>query len=66
LREATRIASIHLQGVGRGEPVKAVRDICLHIRKSLSDIEVLSLSLEWLAIPARDEFSEDGKIETAL
>jgi len=43
-----------------------LKPACLHIRRSLSDAEIATLSPEWLAIPARDEFSEDGAMETRL
>lgn len=36
------------------------------MRRSLSDVEMGTLSIEWLAIPARDEFSEEGEVEMAL
>lgn len=66
LRNARRIAYGHLADVGAGTPVEMLRPLCLHVRKSLSDSEMQCLSAEWLAIPARDEFSEDGKMEARL
>lgn len=55
-----------LQGVGRGEPVSFLGKLALHLRRSLSDEEVGLLSPEWLAIPAQDEFSQDGAVEMRL
>jgi hypothetical protein len=55
-----------LHGVGAGESVEALRPTCLHLRRSLSSDEMGALSAEWLAIPARDEFSQDGAIESRL
>ena len=66
LREARRIALNYLDGVGMAETVEKLRPTCLHIRKSLSDAEIGCLTAEWLAIPARDEFSEDGAMEARL
>jgi hypothetical protein len=66
LRQARRIAFDTLNGVGDGESVEMLRPTCLHVRRSLSLAEIATLSPEWLAIPARDEFSEDGVIETRL
>lgn len=60
MREARRLAREILYGVGTGESVEALRPTCLHLRRSLSPDEIGTLSAEWLAIPARDEFSEDG------
>lgn len=65
-REARRLALQTLSGVGMGETVTTIRDTCLHARRSLSDVEIARLSPEWLAIPARDEFSEDGTVEARL
>jgi hypothetical protein len=53
-------------GVGAGETVEMLRPVCLHVRRGLSDAEIATLTPEWLAIPARDEFSEDGRIEQRL
>jgi hypothetical protein len=66
LRYARRIAMRALNGVGDGESVEMLKPVCLHLRRSLSLGEVGTLSSEWLAIPARDEFSEDGVIEQRL
>jgi hypothetical protein len=55
-----------LNGVGVGESVEMLRPTCLHVRRSLSLDEIGTLSAEWLAIPARDEFSEDGEMERRL
>jgi hypothetical protein len=60
------IAMRALNGVGDGVSVEMLRPPCLHIRRSLSSEEIGTLSAEWLAIPARDEFSEDGTIESRL
>ena len=61
-----RLAMDALDGVGEGESVEMYRDVCLHLRRSLSQEEMSCLSAEWLAIPARDEFSPDGAIESRL
>ena len=66
LREARRIALDALHGVGAGESVELLKPVCLHVRRSLSVEEISALSAEWLAIPARDEFTEDGGIEQRL
>jgi hypothetical protein len=55
-----------LRDVGAGESVEALRPACLHLRRSLSSDEIGQLSAEWLAIPARDEFSQDGTVESRL
>jgi hypothetical protein len=65
-REARRRLDVALHGVGNGESVEMWRPVCLHLRRGLSDDEMRLLSAEWLAIPARDEFSEDGAIEPRL
>ena len=66
LRAARRAADEILAGVGMGETVQMLRPTCLHVRRSLTDEEIATLTPEWLAIPARDEFSEDGGMETRL
>lgn len=66
LREARRIVTKILAGVGSGESVEALRPTCLHVRRSLSFEEMATLSAEWLAIPAQDEFSQDGEMESRL
>lgn len=66
LRAARRLASGTLDGVGRGESVETLTPGCLHLRRSLSDAEIATLTAEWLALPARDEFSQDGKVEGRL
>ena len=66
LRAARRVALEMLAGVGAGESVEMVRPTCIHMRRSLSPAEVATLAPEWLAIPARDEFAEDGKMEPRL
>ena len=66
MRAARRVADESLTGVGTGESVELLRSACLHLRRSLSDDEIAILTPEWLAIPARDEFSEDGKLEARL
>ena len=40
--------------------------VALHGRRSLTDDEIAMLTTEWCAIPAKDEFSEDGLIEMEL
>jgi len=66
LRDARRRAMTALEGVGRGEAVLFVGEMALHLRRSLFDEEVGMLSAEWLAIPARNEFSADGQVEMRL
>ena len=66
LRDAKRVAMGILNGVGTGESVETLHLTCLHIRRSLSPAEMEALSAEWLAIPARDEFSQDGTVESRL
>ena len=66
IREAKRQLFKALLGVGREPTVLSMRRIALHVRRSLSDEEMGLLDCEWLAIPARDEFSEDGEVELAL
>jgi len=67
LRAARRLVNESvLCGVGHGESVEILKPACLHVRRSLSDAEIGYLSPEWLAIPARDEFSEDGAMEGRL
>lgn len=65
-RAARRLASSILDGVGIGESVELVKPVCVHIRRSLSPADMEFLTPEWLAIPARDEFSEDGRMEMDL
>jgi len=66
LRAARRQADELLEGVGMGEPVEKLGRWAIHVRRSLSPAEIATLSAEWLAIPARDEFSEDGQMESRL
>ena len=66
MREARRMAMKILDGVGAGESVEALRPTCLHVRRSLSLEELGALSAEWLAMPARDEFSQEGGMESRL
>lgn len=66
MRAARRIAMEVLRGVGDGESVETVKSVCVHVRRSLSREEIGTLSAEWLAIPAQDEFSEDGAMESRL
>jgi hypothetical protein len=66
MRDARRRAMQILDGIGAGESVETLRPTCLHIRRSLSPEEMGALSAEWLAIPAQDEFSQDGGMEGAL
>lgn len=65
-RQALRLAFEALTGVGTGTWVESLRPACLHVRRGLSPDEIATLSTEWLAIPARDEFSEDGQMEERL
>jgi len=66
MNAARRLAYSVLNGVGTGESVEMLRPVCLHVRRALSAEEMACLTPEWLAIPARDEFSEDGQIESRL
>jgi len=66
MRAARRLAESILQGVGTGESVEVLKPVCLHVRRALSAEEMAYLTPEWLAIPARDEFSEDGQMESRL
>ena len=66
MREARSIGINTLRGVGVGESVETLRPVCLHIRRSLAPEEVGTLSAAWLAIPAQDEFSEAGGMESRL
>jgi hypothetical protein len=43
-----------LAGVGTGETFMHRRELAFHIRRSLSEEEIATLSPEWLAIPAVD------------
>jgi hypothetical protein len=65
-RAARRLAAETLDGVGSGESIELVKPVCVHVRRSLTLAEVATLSAEWLAIPARDEFDESGAVETRL
>jgi hypothetical protein len=65
-RDAVRRLMDALDGVGTGESISTQRKIAWHVRRSLSDAEIATLSAEWLAIPARNEFSEDGEVEAKL
>lgn len=66
IRDAKHRILLCLGGVGQGPTILTKRRIAIHCRRSLSDSEIAALSPEWLAIPARDEFSEDGEIEMEL
>ncbi len=66
IREAKRRLFLALIDVGREPTVLGMRKIALHMRRSLSDTEMAALSCDWLAIPAQDEFSEDGEVEMKL
>ena len=66
IREAKRLLLRTLDGVGQEPSVLTQRGIALHMRRSLTDAEMEQLTAEWLAIPARDEFSEDGEVEIRL
>ncbi len=63
---ANRLLTEALSGVGKEPTVTTMRKIAVHMRRSLSDEEMGMLTCEWLAIPARDEFSEDGEVEMSL
>ncbi len=66
IREAKRQLFMALMDVGREPTIGSMGRIALHMRRSLTDDEVGSLSREWLVIPARDEFSEGGEVEMQL
>lgn len=66
IREAKLRVLAALDGVGKDPTVASLRKIALHIRRSLTDAEMERLTCEWLAIPAQDEFSEDGEMEMTL
>lgn len=66
MNAARRLAATMLHGVGTGESVEMLKPVCLHVRRALSAEEIATLTPEWLAIPARDEFSEDGQVESRL
>jgi hypothetical protein len=67
-REARRLVDSVLSGAGTGPLVEHVSKsgTVVHFRRSLSDEEIATLSPAWLAIPAQDEFSEDGLVEMRL
>jgi hypothetical protein len=58
LREARRMLAMTLEGVGTGETVERMMKVALHHRRSLNPKELATLSAEWLAIPAVDQFSD--------
>lgn len=64
--DAKRRLLAALEDVGQPPTVLTMRRISIHIRRSLASDEMNELSCEWLAIPAQDEFSEDGEMEMAL
>lgn len=66
IREAKLQLLAVMRGVGQGPSVVTMRKIAIHMRRSLSEEEMATLSCEWLAIPARDEFSEDGEVAMEL
>jgi hypothetical protein len=66
IREAKRQLARVLDGVGQAPTVGSMRKVALHMRRSLSEAEMETLDPCWLAIPARDEFSEDGEIAMEL
>jgi hypothetical protein len=66
MREAKRQLGQVLDGVGQGPPVFATTKSALHMRRSLAQAEMESLDPAWLAIPARDEFSQDGEVAMEL
>jgi hypothetical protein len=66
MREAKRQLGRALDGVGQAPTVGTLRKAALHMRRSLTPVEMEFLDPAWLAIPARDEFSEDGEIAMEL
>lgn len=66
MRAAKRIGQSSLSGVGREPSVFHRGRVAIHVRRSLTDEEMTGLSCEWLAIPARDEFSESGEVDMVL
>ncbi len=65
-REAKRQLFNALKDVGKEPTVISMGKIAIHMRRSLSDEEMATLSCEWLAIPALNEFSEGTEMEMAL
>lgn len=65
-REARRLLAEVLHDVGAGETVEMVIRSIVHHRRSLNEAEMAVLSPEWLAIPARHNFTQDGITETRL
>jgi hypothetical protein len=66
MRDAKRQVARALEGVGQGPMVFSTTGFTLHMRRSLADEEISAINPEWLAIPARDEFSGDGEIAMEL
>jgi hypothetical protein len=66
LRAARLVMAETLEGVGTGPNVEQIIGTCMHWRRSLTEEEMSRLTVEWLAIPARDEFSPEGGIEKRL
>jgi hypothetical protein len=66
MRAAKFLLTKALDGVGQKPTVLTARKVALHMRRSLTEEEIGTLDPCWLAIPARDEFSEDGAIEMEL
>lgn len=60
LNEARRRLEAVLSGVGDGETVENIKKVAVHHRRSLSPEEMATIPCEWLAIPAVDQFSEEG------
>ncbi len=66
MREAKRRTLLVLSGTGANPTIFYRGRIAMHARRSLTEQEMAQLSCEWLAIPARDEFSEEGEVEMSL
>lgn len=54
IRRARLLAASLLEGVGAGETFVHVKEIAIHVRRSLSPTEIAQLDPSWLAIPAVD------------
>lgn len=61
LLRAWRLAEHLLRGVGTGPDFRKNGQVSIHLRRSLSDAEIAGLDPAWLAIPAVDLSSADGR-----
>lgn len=65
-RRAYALGLKTLEGVGKEPTIPLAGEFAAHFRRSLTESEMEMLSAEWLAIPARDNFTYDGKVEIRL